>query len=183
MNNKFLDAYRNLENELRAENKTVLEYENSLQDTNIQEKLKLCRITRNYLSHQDTKFASVNKEMVEFLDKLAKEINLKAHTVKDEMKKIKPIFLNENIKNIIPMCAKYKYVPIVDKKTNQLIHIIDSEFLVEQLAKNNKKIVLPKKREKYNYIDKNSRLDKLSGLYIVTIDGTEKSKYIGILEV
>ena len=102
---KFLDAYRNLENELRAENKTVLEYENSLQDANIQEKLKLCRITRNYLSHQDTKFASVSKEMLDFLDKLAKEINLKAHTVKDEMKKIKPIFLNENVKNIVPIVA------------------------------------------------------------------------------
>ena len=32
---------------------------------------------------------------------------------------------NESIKNIVPMCAKYKYVPIVDKKTNQVIHIIE----------------------------------------------------------
>ena len=56
MNNKFLDAFKNLENELRADNTTVLDYENSLKDSNMQEKLKLCRITRNYLSHQDTKF-------------------------------------------------------------------------------------------------------------------------------
>ena len=183
MVNKFLDAYRNLENELRYENKSVLDYENSLKDQNIQEKLKLCRITRNYIAHQDTKFVSVNKEMIDFIEKLAKDINIKSHTVKDEMIKIKPVFLNESIKNIIPICAKYKFVPIIDKKTNQVLHIINSEFLVEQLVKNNKKIVLPKKKERYNYIDKNSRLDKLSGLYIVTSDGTEKGKYLGILKV
>lgn len=182
MNNKFLDAYRNLENELRAENKTVLEYENSLQDANVQEKLKLCRITRNYLSHQDTKFVLATKEMISFIENLTKEIRLNGSLVKDEMKKVKAIYSNENIKNIIQLCAK-NIVPIIDKKTNKVLYLVDSDILVKNLASGNKKIDIPKKVPKYKYCKKEDRLDKLKGLYIVTSDGTEKGKYSGILEV
>ena len=87
-NIKFLESYRNLENELRYDNLSVLDYENSLKDSNKQEKLKLCRITRNYLSHQDTCFVEASKEMINFVDSLTTEIRLKSSIAKDEMASI-----------------------------------------------------------------------------------------------
>lgn len=182
MNNKFLDAYKNLENELRADNTTVLDYENSLKDANMQEKLKLCRITRNYLSHQDTKFIVASKDMIEFINKLTTEIRLKSHIVKDDMKRVKTVYPTETIKNIIPLCAK-NIVPIVDKKTEQVIYLVDSDILVANLAKGNKKIEVPKRLPKYQYCKKDDRIDGLKGIYIVTSDGTEKGKYLGILNI
>ena len=182
MINKFLDTFRNLENELRYENKSVLDYENSLKDTNKQEKLKLCRITRNYLVHQDTNFASVNKEMILFLEQITKEIRLKSKTVKDEYKKIKPVYPTDTLRNILPLCAK-NIVPVINKKTKQLVYIIDNEVFIKNLAKGNKKIDIPKKLPKYNYVEKNDRLDNLKGLYVVTTDGTENGEYLGILKI
>lgn len=182
MNNKFLEAFKNLENELRNDNMTVLDYENSLKDANTQEKLKLCRITRNYLSHQDTKFITASRDMIDFLNKLTSEIRLKSHTVKDEMKRVKTIYATESIKNIIPLCAK-NIVPIIDKKTEQIIYLVDSDVLVNNLAKGNKKIEIPKRLPKYKYCKKDDRVDKLKGVYIVTSDGTDKGKYLGILNI
>lgn len=182
MNNKFLEAYRGLENELRYENKSVLDYENKIKDSNTQEKLKLCRICRNYMAHQDTNFVSASKDMIAFIENLTKEIRLSGDIVKNHVKKAKTAYSTDSIKNIIPLCAKNK-VPIVDKKSGQVLYIADADFIVKQLAKNNKKLDLPKKLPKYKYIDKEERIDKLSGLYIVTSDGTSTGKYIGILEV
>ena len=50
LNNKFLDSYRALDTELKSEGKTVLDYENTLVSTEL-EKLNVCRIIKNYMSH------------------------------------------------------------------------------------------------------------------------------------
>lgn len=181
MNDKFLDAYRNLENELRYESRTVLDYENALQDEDIKDKLKLCRITRNYLAHHDTKFVTATLDMCKFLDQLSIKVRQSSGIVRDEMKKTKAVIEGEALKNILPLVAK-GVVPIINKQ-NQCVFILDSDYYVNLMAKKATKLELPKKLPKYNYVKKEDRLDGLYGFYIVTEDGTSKGKYLGTLNI
>ena len=71
VNEKFLDAFRALDTELKDQGSTVLEYENSLKDGSIEkEKLKVCRIMRNYMAHNDTTFLTASNEQIKFLQKI-----------------------------------------------------------------------------------------------------------------
>ena len=177
-NDKFLDAFRALDTELKSENSTVLDYENSL-ETIDQEKLKVCRIMRNYMAHNDTTFLSTTNEQIKFLDKLTLDVRRKSHTVKDEMKRIKLVKSTTPIKDIILSIDKYSIVPLELKDG---IYLVDKDILIHQIALGNKKIVIPAKLPKYTYISKDDRIDTLtSGIYIVTNDGTMNGTYMGLL--
>ena len=181
MNEKFLEAYKALEVELRLDNITVLDYENSLEGTD-QEKLKVCRIMRNYMSHNDTTFIQANNDQIKFINNLILEIRKKSHTVKDEMKRIKTMKYSEPIKNILTQIVKYPIVPIETKDGS--IYLVDKDIIIKQLASNNKKIIIPTKIPKYKYLNKTDRMDSIStGTYIVTNDGTANGTYLGILVI
>ena len=176
MNDKFLDAFRTLDTELKTEGKTVLDYENSLESLD-QEKMKVCRIMRNYMSHNDTNFITASTEQIKFLNSQTETIRKNAHTVKDEMKRIKPIKFTEPIKNILAQIVKYPIVPI---ETKNGIFLVDKDILLKQLAAGNKKIDIPTRLPKYKTTNKLERIENLSnGVYIVM----EKDSYIGIIMV
>lgn len=174
MNDKFLDSFRALDTELKSDGTTVLDYENSL-DTLDQEKMKVCRIMRNYMAHNDTNFITASNEQVKFLNSQVESVRRKAHTVKDEMKRIKPLKATEPIKNILTQIVKY---PIVPLETKLGIYLVDKDILLKQLAAGNKKIDIPARLPKYNTVDKLERVENLSaGTYIVT----DKDNYVGLV--
>ena len=176
MNEKFLDAFRALDSELKLENVTVLDFENTLDSIN-QEKLKVCRIMRNYMSHNDTSFITATNEQIKFLNNLTLNIRKKSHTVKDEMKRLKPIKYTEPIKSIITQIVKFPIVPI---ETKLGIYLVDQDILLKQLAKGNKKIEIPARLPKYKTVSKMDRIDSITpDTYVVLDDKT--SSYIGIL--
>ena len=177
MNDNFLDTFSVLDSELKLENNTILEFENSL-GSNSQEKLKVCRIMRNYMSHNDVTFLSVTNEQIKFLNSLTLDIRKKSHIVSDEMKRIKPIKSTELIKNIIMQIVKFPIVPI---ETKLGIYLVDTDILFKQLAKGNKKIEVPARLPKYKTVSKIDRINSIvtNTIYIVLDDKT--SKYIGIL--
>jgi len=182
MNETFLDAFRALDSELRDQGSTVLEYENSLNDNSSdKEKLKVCRIMRNYMAHNDTTFLIGSKDQIKFLSALTEELRKKSHCVKDEMKRVKEINSTEPIKNVIASLDKFPVAPIFDKKG---IYLVDKDILIHQLATGAKKITLPTKLPKYNYVGKMKKMDSLSsGSYIVTDTGTSTGKYLGLLVI
>ena len=112
-NEKFLDAFRALDSELKDQGSTVLEYENSLKDGSVEkEKLKVCRIMRNYMSHNDTTFLTASNEQIKFLDNMTEEVLKRAHLVKDEMKRVKTLKATAPIKDIITALDKFPVCPI-----------------------------------------------------------------------
>lgn len=178
-NDRFLEAYRNLDTELKANSTTVLEYENTMPDGIDKEKLKICRLMRNYMSHNDTDFISTTIKQINFVEKFTEEIRKSAHCVKDEMKKIKTVRYTEPIKNIITQIDKTAVVPVESKAG---IYLVDKDILIHQLAQGNKKIVVPAKLPKYNYLNKMARMDSVGkGIFIVTDNGTATGKYLGLL--
>ena len=98
---KFLESYKNLEAELKAEGMTILDYENKMKEGTEKERLKVCRIMRNYMSHNDTVFLDATNEQIKFIDGLTLGIRRQAHTVKDEMKKVTPVKETEQLKNML----------------------------------------------------------------------------------
>ena len=178
-NDKFLQAYKELETELKYIGQSVLDYENSLSDTDDnKEKIKLCRIVRNYISHNSDNFAGTTNEMIKFLNSLTSKINKLSKTAKDIM--VKPNFIkpNEPIKNILPLIKK----PIVVLDKDKFICVVKKDYLLDLIAAGEKKFIVPKKNE-YRFISPKEHIEDLSGEYIVTQDGTNKGKVTGILNV
>jgi len=181
-NSKFLDSFRALETELKCEDKTILDYENSLDGID-QERMKVCRIMRNYIAHNDATFLTPSNEQIKFLETQVSNILKSANTVKSEMKKIKLVKETELIKNLITIIDKNGFVPLELK--NGGIYLVTKDILVHQLALGNKKIVIPTRLPKYQYVHKDMRLDKIThnNIYIVTDNGTDNGNYLGILSI
>ena len=176
-NDKFLDAFRALDSELKDQGTTVLDYENSLTDTSDREKLKVCRIMRNYMAHNDTTFLTASNEQIKFLEAETEEVLKRAHLVKDEMKRVKTLKTTAPIKDVIASLDKYPVCPI---ETKAGIYLVDKDILVHQLAGGAKKIAVPAKLPKYKTTNKMTKIEDLtSGTYIVT----DKDAYIGIIIV
>ena len=178
MNETFLDAYRVLENELKDYNgSSILDFENSLKEGSIEkERLKVCRIMRNYMAHNDTSFIVGSKDQILFLKDLVIKIRNKSLCAKDLMKKPKMLKPSETIKNLVALCDKYDIVPI--EVRGKGIYLVDKNILIHNMALGNKKIAIPAKLPVYEQIDKMVRADKISkGTYIVY----DKEKYVGIL--
>ncbi len=179
-NEKFLDAFRVLDTELKADGISVLDFENTL-PAKEQDKLKVCRIMRNYMAHNDTTFLTTTTTQVKFLEQQTSKIRKKARVVKDEMKRIKPVKVTVPIKDIINILDKN---PVAVIETKEGLYLVDKDILVHQLAAGNKKIIPPKRLPKYSVVSKDTRMDSLgSGMYIVTDNGELGGVYAGILEI
>lgn len=177
-NEKFLDAFRALDTELKLEGCSVLDHENSLDELS-RERLKVCRIMRNYMAHNDTTFLSTTTDQIKFLENQTMQIRRKAHTIKDETKKITPLKATAPIKDVIAVLAKYPVAVLEIPKVG--FYLVDKDILIKNLAAGNKKIAVPAKIPAYNYISKDERvLGVRKGVYIVTNDGMYTGKYLGI---
>jgi len=105
----FLTEYKTLESNIRSElGISVLDYENKLTEagkTTEAEKLKVCRIIRNYLSHNDTDFIVPTKDMINFVYDLANKIASMNGTAKDRMLTLAKYGSVKRTDSIIDACA------------------------------------------------------------------------------
>lgn len=182
MNDKFLDAFKELETELRGLGLSVLDYENNLPDGTEKERLKICRIIRNYLSHQDKKFVTASEEMIKFISDLALNARRKTHIVANDLIRQKTVKSNEYLKNILPLLVKIN-VPVEDVN-GQIIYLLDANDYCKMLNKGLKRLELPKKLPKLNYVSKDTKIeDLMNGMYVVTSNGKKDGKYIGLCNI
>ena len=180
LNDKFLTAYKQLEAELKCDEKTVLDYEATLQGV-VAEQLKSCRIMRNYMAHNDLEFLNATNNKIKFLNEQIANIRKTAQLVKNATKKIPLAKETELLKNIAVTVQKYGVAPI---QTTKGIYLVNSDIIVANYVSANKKLSIPTKIPKYQYISPTVRLsevDNQTKIYIVTDDGTSKGQYIGLL--
>ena len=180
LNDKFLAAYKQLEAELKCDEKTVLDYEATLQGV-VAEQLKSCRIMRNYMAHNDLEFLNATNNQIKFLNEQIANIRKTAQLVKNATKKIPLAKETELLKNIAVTVQKYGVAPI---QTTKGIYLVNSDIIVANYVSTNKKLSIPTKIPKYQYISPTVRLsevDNQNKIYIVTADGTSKGQYIGLL--
>lgn len=177
-NEDFMDAFRELDTEIKAQGFiSVNDYEATMPDGSLEkEELKVCRIMRNFMAHNNMTFLTASMEQVKFLNNLTTELRKKAHTVKDEMKRVKTVTPSTPIKDMLQPICKFPIIPMELKDGS--LYLITKDIILENLANGNKKIEVPKKLPKYSVTDKLEKIENLtSGVYIVM----DKSAYVGII--
>ena len=133
-NKDFLEEWVKLETLLRKDgsSKTPLDYENEL-NADDAEKLKVCRIMRNYnRHHQDgDSFLQFSDEQLDFIADLNEQLELKFESIKSKTKKLSAIELTDNLQSVATALSKTKggFLPVLDKKGN-VIGIIDTDLLI-----------------------------------------------------
>ena len=135
----FLKIYKEVENDLSLYNKDVLIYENSLDNQATANKIRLCRIVRNYLQHNnDQNFVEPTKYMISFLENLHKQLVSNLNTNGKEMIKLvkgKTQFdIKDKLEDILPSLIKNKIVLIYDK--DEFKGIYSAETYLKFISKN-----------------------------------------------
>ena len=186
---EYLEKYKKLEELLKQSQEnpdSIFELETSYNNSKEGEKLKLCRLVRNYLQHNTDVFIEPTEEMIKFLDSEIFEIGSKFLRVKDQYTRAKAISEDLTFKEAILLLNTKNFLPVVNK--DNLVIGTFNDAVIRKSIKNNKlnnKIktnkdlldgVLP-------FVSMNDSIkDIQSGSYIVTLNGNKSEKYKGILE-
>lgn len=178
---KFLEAYKKLETILRKTEQynSVFEYESILTDPETVEKLKLCRLMRNYIVHNENgaDFVAPTTEMISFIAKQCQEVQKLVKTVEtictpvtsfksDSPMTIRMILKKINDKNL-------NFYPVTDGKTGKLIGVVDFENVVSALQKADYKLTA----KFFENVSLNSLKNNLKNNFVVANKDEEYSKY------
>lgn len=187
---EYLEKYKKLEELLKQSQDcpdSIFELESEYNNSKEAEKLKLCRLVRNYLQHNTDAFIEPTEAMIKFLDDEIFALESKFLKVKDQYTRAKAISEDLTFKEAILLLNTKNFLPVVNK--DNLVIGTFNDNVIRKSIKNNKlnnKIktnkdllagVLP-------FISVNDNFkDIQSGSYIVTLSGNKFEKYKGILEV
>ena len=186
---EYLDKYKKLEELLRQSQESpdsIFELETNYNNSKEAEKLKLCRLVRNYLQHNTDDFIEPSEEMIKFLDSEVNAIESKFLRVKDQYTRAKAISEDLTFKEAILLLNTKNFLPVVSK--DNLVIGTFNDTVIRKSIKNNKlnnKIKTNKDLldEVLPFVSMNDNIkDIQSGSYIVTLNGDKSEKYKGILE-
>ena len=188
---KFLENYKELEKTLALIGTDVLNYENIFTNSEDSNKLKLCRMTRNYLQHNnDQNFVEPTDKMIKFLENLNKSLLAKTETNAKKMVKADKIKIdiNDRLDEVLPILAKYKLLLIYDKNTFKGVYRTSTylNFALKNKITKTTKVSTFEKPGKV-YVAKNAQysisLDLLANnpVVFVTETGKEKEEILGVL--
>lgn len=110
----FMTEYKAMEQALSGEGMTVLDYEQTLSDSD-KHKLQLCRLTRNFLAHEAAGFAVPTEAMIAFVSGIAEKYHRQKAKICDVMVRVTPLAdcvkVNEAARRIT---TKRPVIPVVD---------------------------------------------------------------------
>lgn len=182
---QFIEAYKKLENAISGieslDDRTVVGFENAMVKNNSElNMLRYCRYTRNYIQHNVNyeKFVAVTSEMVAFLEKETAYAMSLRQSVKDVMKRPKP--LPENA-DIVDVAKALKRAPLaIAALKGTVTAAYDETALRDAVIAGKLPMTVP---SRIRFVKDDTPIDGLNGLYVVTDNGTKKGKYIGVLKV
>lgn len=181
---KFLETYKKLETTLRKAEQfnSVFEYENSLTDPEIVEKLKLCRLTRNYIVHNENSvdFVAPTSEMISFLAKQCEWAQKRVKTLEDActivntIKASKPITIRMVLKNLND--NDFTFWPVSDEEAKKIIGIVDLKTIASALKHANYKMTA----NFFENVSLNQLKNNFKNDYVVLKKDEEYSKYADV---
>ncbi len=129
----FLTTFKEFENEIRnnTQYSSVKEYEESIENTDVQDKIRFLRIIRNYYSHHsDGKIlVKINKSSIDFLEKQTQILLNSKLKVKDKYKSI------SKSQKIVKQSDIYSLINMLCKKNILSAYIIDNNsYLLGEIA-------------------------------------------------
>jgi predicted transcriptional regulator len=137
-NNKFMEIYRRFDACLKRNGfDSVKVYEESLTNDQFKQgQVRICRMIRNYIEHENSDFVEASDNMISFLEKITMEIDENETPVK---KKMIPIKYGIKDTDLILVAAdfmikrKAQLIPIFDK-TDYAIGAITQSDIVRCIA-------------------------------------------------
>lgn len=188
---KFLEVYKELEKTLSLMGTDVVNYENIFTDSSNSNKLRMCRMTRNYLQHNnDQNFVEPTDQMISFLERLNNSLLAKTTTNGKKMVKADKIKIdiNDRVEDILPVLAKNKVLLVYDKNTFKGLYRVNTYLnfsLKNKITKTTKVGTFEKPCKAY--VAKNAQYDssldllKSNPVVFVTENGKEKGEILGCL--
>ena len=129
----FLTAFKEFENEIRnnTQYSSVKEYEESIENTDVQDKIRFLRIIRNYYSHHSDGeiLVKINKSSIDLLEKQTQNLLNSKLKVKDKYKSI------SKSQKIVKQSDIYSLINMLCKKNILSAYIIDkNSYLLGEIA-------------------------------------------------
>ena len=116
---EFLSQYKSLESTLRLldPNSSVLSYEETLEDADCKDKLRICRQVRNYIQHHEDglSFLSPTPSMISFLSRLTNDLMASRERVGDKLYRLQAVAYQGTVREALERFAKSKrdWMPVV----------------------------------------------------------------------
>ena len=116
---EFLNQYKSLESTLRLldPNSSVLSFEESLEDADRKDKLRICRQMRNYIQHHEDglSFLSPTSSMVSFLSRMTNDLLASREKVGDKLYRLQAVSYQGTVREALERFAKSKrdWLPVV----------------------------------------------------------------------
>ena len=187
---KFIQQYNDFEKIISDSNavqaRTVLEFEESLtlKDAEANQKLKVCRIVRNYIQHNDVNFVEPSKEMIDFIANLSDYVRSLEMSANDVLKKLTPLTLSDTITDAAKKLSRNKLMPVVDKR-KICIGIVTDETIRAAVSKgtrpSSKLSNIESLIKSATIISKDIPVKNITENSVVTKDGTKNGQYVGVV--
>ena len=175
---KFLENYIKFENAVKDTLlSSVLEYENSIEDNETHQKVKMCRITRNYIQHNGPDFIVPTKEMTSFLIEQVDKMNKILQTAGDVMKRIAPLKLSDKVVDAAKRLSRSALIPVVDSKGVYLGCVSDATIRTMCAQGSASKTLKTAKLVKVKTCEKDKPAKDINEPVVVVNNG----KYLGIV--
>ena len=172
-NTKYLDLYRRMESAIKSSGKynSVKEYEDSLEtNSEKQNKLRMCRMMRNYMEHENITFVEASDAMIEFVEKLSIDFDEENIPVKKKMFNVKNSIQETDL---IVVAADYMTkkkldtIPIFNKDDFS-IGVITYESIVKYLAAGDftkaKKVSAVLSKHQFGFVNENAPMSQVRPL-------------------
>jgi predicted transcriptional regulator len=168
-NTKYMDLYRRFEMVVRANGyASVKEYEESLANNQYkQSQLRICRLIRNYIEHENAGFVEASDNMISFLEKEIISLDENETPVKKKMLHIKNAIRESDLLVIAAdFMTKHKteLIPIFDK-SDFAIGAISSADIVKYIASGDftkaKKVSAIQSSHKFGFINEDMPMKKV----------------------
>ena len=181
----LLALYREYETLMRDKGLDCKEFEDKSDDLT-GARLRMCRLFRNYLSHQnDPGFLDVSDTQLKFLSAQVDALKSENDIVKKHMKSVVAATCTESEKccDVLARMNKLQKdkILVIDRKGYKIVSIYDVAAMV-LTSKASRMSVVKSKKCVIKYVDPMRLMsDVPAGLCICTSDGTSSGKLLGVL--
>jgi predicted transcriptional regulator len=168
-NDKYMDIYRRFEAAVKKSGfASIKAYEESFADNKFkQEQIKICRLIRNYIEHENANFVEASENMISFLLKEAMELDENETPVKKKMTSIKSAIRDTDLLVVAAdfmTKKKADLIPIFDKN-DFAIGCLSSAEIVKYIAAGDftkaKKVSAVQSVHKFGFINEDTPMKQV----------------------
>lgn len=168
-NTKYMELYRRFESAVRSVGfGSVKEYEDSLVNNQFKQgQIRICRMIRNYIEHENADFVEASDNMISFLEKETMELDENETPVKKKMIPIRNAIRDTDLLIIAAdflTKKKTNIIPVFDKN-DFAIGVLSNADIVKYIASGDftkaKKVSVVQAAHKFGFINESTPMSQV----------------------